>query len=157
MNKIKNKKIILSEDFVITDIKCTTCEEAISILAQSLINSKYVKDCFDEKVLEREKKFPTGLKTKSIGIAIPHTEPEFVNESTVAVGILKDPVAFRKMAKENEEVQVKIIFLLALKDSNKHLNVLSDLIKIIRDDETLKSMLYMNKGDIVNLLDKYLI
>lgn len=157
MNKIKNKKIKLSEDFMETDIECTTYEEAIKILAENLIKNKYVKECFCEKVLGREKSFPTGLKTRSIGIAIPHTEPEFVNESTIAVGILKNPVIFHEMANEKEKVQVRIVFLLALNDSNKHLNILSDVIKIVKDDEVLNSMLNMSKSEIVKLLDKYLI
>jgi PTS system galactitol-specific IIA component len=154
MNTIKN--IEISEDLIITKMDSKSNVEALKLMSESLFKNNYAKDCFFEKVIEREKNFPTGIKTKSIGIAIPHTQPEFVNKSSICVGILNKPIIFHQMTNENGTVEVSIIFLLALTDANKHVNVLQNLVKIIKNESLLNSMLKMSKKEIVELLDKYI-
>jgi len=154
MNVAKN--IELSEGLVITEMDCKSNKEALEMLSEKLFENNYVKETFFENVIKREENFPTGIKTKTIGIAMPHTESEHVNKSTISVGILKKPVIFHEMTNENETVEVNIIFLLALADAKKHLNVLQNLVEIIKDEIILKSMLNMSKKEIVDLLNKYI-
>lgn len=156
MYTVKNKKIELSENLVITKMNCKSDFEALRLLSDRLFQDNYVKDCFYENVIKREKNFPTGIKTKSIGIAIPHTQPEFVNKSTISVGILDKPVVFHEMTNEKETVDVSVIFLLALTDANKHLNVLQDLVEIIKNENLLNSVLNMSEREVIDLLDKYI-
>ena len=48
--------------------------EIFKFLNENLINLGYVKDSFLEGLVDREKNYPTGLKTSVCGIAIPHTD-----------------------------------------------------------------------------------
>ena len=70
-----NKQVMLFDE----DIKTST--EIITALADELKKKKIVKEEFLNHTLDREKNFPTGLATTSLGVAIPHTDSEFVNES----------------------------------------------------------------------------
>lgn len=48
--------------------------EIFKFLNENLINLGYVKDSFLKGLVDREKNYPTGLKTSVCGIAIPHTD-----------------------------------------------------------------------------------
>ncbi len=48
-------------------------------------------------------------------VAIPHTDSKHVNESNVAVGILKNPVKFNSMIDPKDRLDVELVFLLAVK------------------------------------------
>ena len=50
----------------------------IEELSHILYKKGYVKESYTSAILEREKQFPTGLKTPGINIAMPHTYPEHV-------------------------------------------------------------------------------
>src|SRR5688572_13356611 len=85
-----------------------TKEEAILTLAALLRDGGYVKDSFGAAVLAREDVFPTGLPTQPVGVAIPHTDVEHVNNSALAVGILSQPVVFMEMGSFDGQVDVEI-------------------------------------------------
>ena len=72
-------------------------KEALSIIATCLYQTGLVKDSFAENVLKREEVFPTGLLINDVGIAIPHTDAEHVNDSQIAFMSLKKPVTFYEM------------------------------------------------------------
>ncbi|WP_422445474.1 PTS sugar transporter subunit IIA [Thermoanaerobacterium sp. DL9XJH110] len=125
------KEIIQSwfeEELIIPDIEATSFEEVLKILSESLHRKGYVKDGFYEKLIERERNFPTGLPVEGdVKAAIPHASPEYVNKSAIAVGILKKPVTFVEMGTRDRFVECRIVFLLAIKDSKRHLEVLKRL------------------------------
>lgn len=75
-----------------------------------------MKDSFAENVLKREEVFPTGLLINDVGIAIPHTDAEHVNDSQIAFMSLKTPVTFYEMGTADKEISVSLIFMLALKE-----------------------------------------
>lgn len=116
------------EELIIPDIEAVSYEEVLKVLSESLYRKGYVKEGFYEKLLERERDFPTGLPVEGdVKAAIPHASPEYVKKSTIAVGILKNPVTFIEMGSRDRFVECRIVFLLAIKDSNKHLELLKRL------------------------------
>lgn len=50
-----------------------TIEEFFTNASDILMERGYVKESFLDAILEREKKYPTGLEMPKIVIAIPHT------------------------------------------------------------------------------------
>lgn len=79
---------------------------------------------FADHVLKREATYPTGLPTEPPCVAIPHTDHKYVRHNAIAVGILPEPVEFADMGGDPDPVHVRVIFLLALSESNKQLNAL---------------------------------
>lgn len=117
-----------------------TKEEAIRVLALLLYEGGYVRSSFGAAVLEREKVFPTGLPTEPVGIAIPHTDPEHVLVSALAVGVLSHPVPFHEMGSLDDEIPVSIISMMAISDPTAVVAVLRNLALVYQDAEFLTSL-----------------
>jgi len=129
---------------------------AIEMAAKPLVEQGFVSEGFIEAVMEREKKFPTGLPT-SVGVALPHTEAKFVVNESISILTLEKPVIFAGMGNPKEEVKTEIIFLLAINNPVKQINILQTIITIIQN----KNMLKQIKGaedpkTIYNLINQFL-
>ena len=69
-------------------------EQVLSAVADAMCEMGLVKDTYKQAILDREKEFPTGLNTGGCNIAIPHADVTHVNEASICVGILEEPVMF---------------------------------------------------------------
>lgn len=111
--------------------------EVIECLAGLLLRKGYVRDSYLLNVLAREAIMPTGLQTKAGGVAIPHTDCEHVSRSGMAIGLLKSPVNFKNMANPSEDVQVNLVFLLAIAEKQAVIQVLTQLAEMFLDPDVL--------------------
>jgi PTS system galactitol-specific IIA component len=92
-----------------------------------MLKGGYVKTSYLAAVLEREEKMPTGLQTQAYGIAIPHSDPEHVNCSAIAIALLDQPVLFKNMADPTEDVPVQLVLMLAIAEKGSVTSVLARL------------------------------
>lgn len=138
-----------TEELIIDGGNFVSKEEVITSLAERLVVKGYVRPEFLEAVLEREKKFPTGLPTKPVGVAIPHADPHYCLQPCLSVARLAKPVKFRLMGDEEQEVDVSLVLLFGLDTSSKHLSFLSGLAEILQDEEILAKI--MQAGSISEL------
>ncbi len=123
-----------------TRLRVGTDKEVLRQMATFLYQAGYVEESFIDAIIEREDIFPTGLPTEGYGVAIPHTDPHHVNEAMIAVATLEKPVNFKVMGNPEEEIEVGIVFMLAMKDSSSQLQLLSNLMCIIQDTILLKKV-----------------
>ena len=130
-------------------------KEVLSSLADYLIEEKMVKPSFKNAVLERENSYPTGLQFDGYGIALPHTDSEHVIKSQIAIMTLEKPVKFVEMASSDKEIDVKNIFMLALKDSNQHIKILQKVMELLQDKEAMSMIESFDdsKEDVENLIE----
>ncbi|CUH94679.1 hypothetical protein P22_0745 [Propionispora sp. 2/2-37] len=129
-------------------------EDVLKQMAQTLYNAGYVLDSYGEAIIQRERSFPTGLPTGENGVAIPHTDVCHVKAPMIAVGTLKAPVEFKSMGGLEEVVPVKIIFMLAMKNSDNQVKLLSQLMQIIQDQELLEQLAAAQSvSDVITLLN----
>ncbi|MDD4371487.1 MAG: PTS sugar transporter subunit IIA [Anaerostipes sp.] len=119
-------------------------QEVLGQMATALFKEGYVTEDYEEAIKKREREFPTGLPTGEICVAIPHTDPEYVNNPAVCLGILEKPVQFHVMGMEDETVDVEILFMLAIKQKEEQLGLLQKLIATCQDQEMLS---IIKKGD----------
>lgn len=135
-------------------------KEVLSSLADYLIEEKMVKPSFKNAVLEREDSYPTGLQFDGYGIALPHTDSEHVIKSQIAIMTLEKPVKFVEMASTDKEIDVKTIFMLALKDSNQHIKILQKVMELLQDKEAMSKIESFDDSKesvdkLIKLLKKY--
>ena len=135
-------------------------KEVLSNLADCLIEEKIVKQSFKEAILERENSYPTGLQFDGYGIALPHTDSEHVIKSHIAIMTLEKPVKFVEMATSDKEIDVKTIFMLALKDSNQHIKILQKVMELLQDKEAMSKIESFDDSKesvdkLIKLLEKY--
>lgn len=149
-------KISVSEQTTFTDFEINNRENALNVLSKALLNINKVNTDFLQNLLEREEKAPTGLSIYEYGIAIPHTEPQYVKEDSVAIAVLKEPIPFYDMVTKSEIISVNIIFLLALTESNKHLNILSQIMELVNKPGAVEKLMKMNKEELLDHINEKL-
>ncbi|HHX24653.1 MAG: PTS sugar transporter subunit IIA [Tepidanaerobacteraceae bacterium] len=129
--------VMLNEDIVEKD-------NILALMANRLIDKGYTKQSYLQAVLNREKEYPTGLPTNGVGVAIPHADTKYVLKPGIAVATLKSPVKFNVMGNPEEEVDVKLLFMLALKEPKVQVNVLKKLVSIFQVKELLVKLISIN-------------
>lgn len=144
---------MLSDKIILLDEAVADNQEALGQIADQMTRSGAVKDSYKSAVLKREVDFPTGLATVNIGIAMPHTDAKHVNYDQLGVLRLREPVSFLQMA-DGEKIQVKFVFMLALKEAHAQLAMLQKLIALIQDEEKIKQLLLAeNTDEIIEMLN----
>ena len=143
----------LNENLIMPDLKAGSSDEVFQQLGGLLVSEGYCKSSYVQALIEREKDFPTGINMGNIGIAIPHTDKEHVIKGAVAIGVLKEPVHFYQMGTNDENVEAKLIFILAVKDPKEHLVFLQRILMVLQDQEVLKQLIETkNKQEIINII-----
>lgn len=133
-------KINFNESVILTGLEAATNVEVLTLLADNLHKQGFVKETYKDAVIAREQVFATGLPTGSVGVAIPHTDIQHVNEAAISVGVLKTPVDFGIMGEEDSTVPVSLIFMLAMKESHAQLELLQKLMQIFQDADALNML-----------------
>lgn len=91
-------------------------------IAQKLNNYGIVKDSYYNALSKREDEFPTGLKTNFLPIALPHANPENVNQAFIAVVKTLNNIPMKQMG-TNEVMSVKYFFFLGITSEEQDLQV----------------------------------
>ncbi|MGZ7153780.1 PTS sugar transporter subunit IIA, partial [Streptococcus pyogenes] len=66
-------------------------------------------------LLDRESHFPTGLKTKFLNIALPHTDPEVIKKPFIYIVRIDNPITMLQMG-DNSEMLCQNFLFLGIKD-----------------------------------------
>jgi PTS system galactitol-specific IIA component len=106
--------------------------EFFQIVAEQLKAIGLVNDGYLEGLIEREKAYPTGLMTQYLNIALPHSEPEFVARPFVFICRLEQAITCYQMG-DNQEMAVKDLFFLGIKDGKKQVGLLQALMTLFMD------------------------
>jgi len=146
---------MFDRNLVFRELHFADAEEAIRFGAEKLYRGGYVTEAYADSVVERERKFPTGLPTEPFGIAIPHTDHAFVKQSGICCMKLKEPLFFRQMGNEEETVTVRFVMLLAVSGGEEHIDLLSGLMELFSNEELLTELdRAADEEEIVAVLEK---
>ncbi|GAB2027950.1 PTS sugar transporter subunit IIA [Lactovum odontotermitis] len=122
-----------------------TQTDLFSFLAHELQEKDFVTKDFFQKICEREIIFPTGLFVNGIGVAIPHTDSDWVKRSQIAFMSLENPMTFYEMGTNDKEIAVNLVFMLALKEPHEQPEMLMKLIAMFQADKVLESLSKVDK------------
>lgn len=137
--------MMFNESVVNFHVDSSSQEELLINLSNQLLGKGVVKSTFVTGIIEREKKYPTGLPVQPLGVAIPHTDNEHVIKEQIGFASLKNPVKFKIMGSDNEYVDVSLVFMLALKHPEKQLEMLQKLINIFQNEDVLRELYSCNE------------
>lgn len=146
--------MLLEKDLIFTEQNFNNRMEIFEFLNEKLIKLGYVKDSFLKGLVDREKNYPTGLKTSVCGIAIPHTDSIHIKEEKLSVLTLKNSVSFENMD-GSEDVDVKIVIMMLIKGGNSQIEMLQKLFTLFTDSkkiEYLKNL--VGKEEIIEFFNK---
>ena len=128
---------LLNSELMLLNVEAQTADELLEHMANHLIAKGIVKASFTAAIKAREQEFATGLPGANMGVALPHADAQHVNRSAVAVATLKHPVTFRMMGMHDEPIQAEIVFMLALAEGHLHMELLSNLMGILQNEDAL--------------------
>lgn len=124
-------------DLVTLDMEAKTSKDVINNLGKLMHDKNYVKDSYIDAVIAREEELPTGLNIGNFYVAIPHTDSNHVNKSSIAIATLKSPVEFSEMINPEGKINVELVFLLAVKDPKEQVTLLKSLMAIFKNKKLL--------------------
>ncbi|WP_158176459.1 PTS sugar transporter subunit IIA [Heyndrickxia camelliae] len=119
------------------NLEVSTREEVLKKMADKLYEAQLVEPTFYKGILDREEVFPTGLSVVPYGIAIPHTDADKVKVPQIAFASLKTPVKFKQMGNQDSDVEVSLVFMLALKKAEDQINMLQKLMDVFQNETML--------------------
>lgn len=136
---------LLDQDAICLNMDAKNAEDAIENLGIRLYIDGYVRDTFVDAALAREKKLPTGLPLGGeINAAIPHTDIIHVLKPGVAMATLKRPVVFKNMVQPEEDVSVRLVFLLSLEHPHSQIEMLQEIAGVLQKPEVVEKLMAAN-------------
>ncbi|MDR2156954.1 MAG: PTS sugar transporter subunit IIA [Clostridiales Family XIII bacterium] len=117
-----------------------------------LVSGNYVTEDFLRDIEAREVEYPTGLRIENApyAFAIPHAHSACVLKDGICAATLKTPIEFGRMDEPELTVGASIVFMLAAKDSDLHLELLSDIVKLFSDAGFAQALMDAKNPDAFN-------
>lgn len=127
--------ILIEPENILIRPDVSSRDELFRLFYEGLYKNRTVKERFYEALARREESYPTGLDTGEYKIAVPHTDADLVNRSSICAAILKKPVQFGEMGAPHKNVEVNIVFLVIIKDNKA--GFCHNLLKKIKNSDIL--------------------
>jgi PTS system galactitol-specific IIA component len=125
---------MLEERLCFVGLDVASADDAVRRLAEALFGAGKVKATFEEAVVSRERRSPTGLPFPGGAIAIPHAEPEFVEAPALAIATLARPVKFREMGNPASQLEVDLVVMPALSAKEQAEAGLARILGLLQDE-----------------------
>lgn len=132
--------------------KAKDWEEAIRLCGACMMKHGSVSRAFTDSCIEREREYPTGLPA-DIPVAIPHSKADGIKENCICFLRLDKPVRFYRMDDSEEYIDTKLVFNLAIKGADDHLEFLQKLMQFVLDEGSLEECSNMPLEEITKLLE----
>lgn len=142
---------LLDESLIFIDVSFENKSDLLDYMSSQLYAKHYVKEEYIQGVKDREKQYPTGLELQGTNCAIPHSEMEYVNKPCVSIARLESPVVFQSMENPAEEIEVFLVFMLAIDDGHKQVSVLQELADLLQSTETVNGL--VQSDDISSMVE----
>lgn len=137
----------LKDSLIFTGLDAASYEDVMRQVGRAFIREGYVKESYIDALIAREQEFPTGLDVDGVGVAIPHTDVSHVKMAGTGIAVLKEPVTFVQMGTDDETVDVRLVFMLAVVNPNEHIDQLQRILAVIQDTKVLKQLLDVKDAD----------
>lgn len=131
---------MIDKRLIFCKLKARDFNDVVRELGSKMEKYDFVKSSYIDAVIEREQKFPTGLEMGEYGVAIPHADQRHVNKSVVAVASLEKPIGVSSMINPSKKIRVGLVFLLAVREPEKQVKILSKLMAIFQDIDLLNKI-----------------
>ncbi len=113
---------LFDQKLIFWDVEAVDRADLYQKIAAKLKEAGVVKESYFTALSQREEEFPTGLKTNFLPIALPHANPENVNQAFIAVVKTANDIAMKQMG-TNEDMKTKNFFFLGITAEKQDLQV----------------------------------
>ena len=130
----------LKKELIWLDADFHSKEELFKAVGKKFGELGYVKNSFSDALAEREKNFPTGLATEPFQVAIPHTDPEHVIKEAVSCIRLKNPLKFKDVGDDENDINAEFVFVLCIMEPEKQIDVLKALVEALSNEKIMNGI-----------------
>lgn len=149
-------KMMLQPDLIRLDCSVSKHTELFQMVGKELEEKGYVTNQYLEALLEREQRFPTGLKTRFLNIALPHTDPEVIKEPFIFV-VRNDKELNMLQMGDNSDTPCQNFLFLGIKDPKSQVGLLAKLMEIFSQEEFVQNFAQIKDGsEMYELLNQQL-
>lgn len=127
-------KDMFYEKLIHLEVEGATEGAVFEKVAAQLRDLGFVNEGYLRGITAREQKFPTGLITQHVNIALPHSDPEYVEKPFVYIARLKNEVKVKQMG-DSQEMGVKNLFFLGIKDPKGQVGLLQAFMELFMQEE----------------------
>ncbi|SET78537.1 PTS system, galactitol-specific IIA component [Enterococcus malodoratus] len=127
-------KDMFHEQLIHLEVEGASEEAVFEKVAAQLRDLGFVNEGYLRGITAREQKFPTGLITQHVNIALPHSDPEYVEKPFVYIARLKNEVKVKQMG-DSQEMGVKNLFFLGIKDPKGQVGLLQAFMELFMQEE----------------------
>lgn len=132
---------LFSEELVFIEQELEDREELFKWFNSCMLEQGFVNESYYESILRREQQFPTGIQTSTVGVAIPHADPENLNKPFIAVVRPKQGIEFEPMGIAEGKIQAELIFMLGVLKNGDQVIALQKLMNLLTNDEAVRQLL----------------
>lgn len=146
-----NLKKLINKDLMIINSQSNDKDTILKELCLLLQEKEYINDyqLFLNDIYLREKEGVTGIGD---GIAIPHGKSVSVDETTVAIAVLKDEIEWETL----DDQDVKVVILFAVKDTDAtttHIVLLQKVATLLAREKFIRQLKNVeNKEELYDLI-----
>ncbi len=144
MENIISFKSFLSPSFIQLSDSYLDQKELFSNINSVMLEHDYIEKSYLDNVIEREEKYPTGLITPLLNIAIPHTDPIHIKKPFIFITKLQKPLSFGAMGTDDVKIDVNWIFSLGVTHAETQLILLQELISLFSKEDKVKTLISLN-------------
>lgn len=132
---------LFSEELVFIEQELGDRAELFKWFNSCMLEHGFVNESYYESILKREQQFPTGIQTPTVGVAIPHADPENLKKPFIAVVRPKQGIEFEPMGIAEGKIQAELIFMLGVLKNGDQVIALQKLMNLLTNDEAVKQLL----------------
>lgn len=125
---------LIHVDLIDLSVDVANRNELFMEVSKKLGQKGYINDDYVDALNKREKEFPTGLETKSLNIALPHTDTEYVKHPFVFIAKTNRLIEFLQMG-DNKPLDCNYFLFLGIKDPKNQVSLLANLIGLFTNEE----------------------
>ena len=81
--------MLFNKEDIYFNVEAENREDLIRKMSKIFKEQGYIKDGYEESLIEREKNYPTGLNFEKYFVAIPHTTYSLINSQRIVFVRLK--------------------------------------------------------------------
>lgn len=108
-------------------------EDLLTQVATTLLEWGWVDPGFVSALLQRERRFPTGLALATGALALPHTDAKYCRRNGIVVAHNARSVTFRRLDNPDAEVSVNMVITLVIVEPQQQVPMLSRLSESLTD------------------------
>lgn len=111
-------------------------QEAVEVAAKKMVTNGYIEERYITKMIENIEKLGPYI-VLSEDVAMPHSRAEDGVKKT-GIGLLK---LEKGVSFGNDTTSIRLIFILAAKDSDSHIDMITELVDLLKDNDKVKKLL----------------